>query len=348
VILDQVTTPPVTRRRRPNVLGELIIVVVLVKVYDLIRSLAAVREAPARRHGSAVLAIERALSIDWELAANRWLTARPPLEMLAVYWYQFAHISVTLAVLVWCYAARPDLYRRMRNALVITNVVGMTVYFLLPVMPPRLLPGTGYVDTVADAGFGTTHGGPVPADQYAAMPSLHLAWALWTGFVAAALVAPRLGTLGRRLCYLYPLTTAVVVVATANHFVLDVVAGVTVGAGALAVAKSLPGWLAPVTRSRAAQLVAQARFRWDFRLAGSGLGLRRSLRQMIRRRSSTASTSPLGSNGSHTVMSLYPRTAPRAAADDTPTAARPAASVTSSAPSPPGEGTTAERDDTTR
>ena len=225
------------RRRRPHVLGEVLIVVLLVKVYDLIRSLAAVRAAPAQRHGGEVLSIERFLHLDWELAGNRWLTDHPPFATAAVYWYQFAHIGVTLAVLVWCYTADPDLYRPMRNALVVTNLVGMTVFFLLPVMPPRLLPGAGYIDSVADAGFGANHGGPVPADQYAAMPSLHLAWAVWTAYVAAALLA---GRRGRALCHLYAVTTAVVVVVTANHFVLDVVAGVIVGLGAIMVARSLP------------------------------------------------------------------------------------------------------------
>ncbi len=230
-------TAPPARRRRPHLLGELLIVVLLVKVYDMIRSLAAVREAPAHRHGAEVLSIERLLHLDWELAANRWLTDHPPLAIAAVYWYQFAHIGVALAVLVWCYVAGPQLYRPMRNALVITNVTGMTVFYLLPVMPPRLMPGGGYVDTIAAAGFSLDHGGQVPADQYAAMPSLHLAWAVWSACVAAALLS---GRRGRALCFLYPTVTGVVVVVTANHWVLDVVAGVAVGLTAVALAPALP------------------------------------------------------------------------------------------------------------
>ena len=61
--------------------------------------------------------------------------------------------------------------------LVWINGLGMAVFLVLPVMPPRLLPGTSYLDQVAAAGFGSDHGGPVTADQYAAMPSLHIAWA---------------------------------------------------------------------------------------------------------------------------------------------------------------------------
>jgi membrane-associated phospholipid phosphatase len=262
------TTP---RRRRPHILGELLIVVLLVKVYDLIRSLAAVREAPAHRHGAEVLAIERLLHLDWELAANRWLTDHPPLALASVYWYQFAHIGVSLAALIWCYIAGPELYRPMRNALVITNVTGMTVFYLLPVMPPRLMPGGGYVDTIAAAGFSLDHGGQVPADQYAAMPSLHLAWAVWTACVAAALLAARRLHRWRALCYLYPTTTGVVVVVTANHWVLDVVAGVVVGLAAVAVAPALPPLPARFTGwpARVWQAVWPWRFAAPARPAGS-------------------------------------------------------------------------------
>lgn len=260
-----VTTTAPTRRRRPNILGELLIVVLLVKVYDLIRSFAAVREAPAHRHGAEVLSIERLLHLDWELAANRWLTDHPPLALAAVYWYQFAHIGVSLAVLVWCYIAGPQLYRPMRNALVITNVTGMTVFYLLPVMPPRLMPGGGYVDSIAEAGFSLDHGGQVPADQYAAMPSLHLAWAVWTACVAAALLA---GRRGRALCYLYPTTTGVVVVVTANHWVLDVVAGVVVGLAAVALAPALPPLPARLTAWRP-QWWPALPWSWGLTLPGS-------------------------------------------------------------------------------
>jgi hypothetical protein len=301
-------------RRRPHVIGEILVVVLLVKVYDMIRSLAAARAAPAQRHGAGILSIERLLHLDWEAAANRWLTSHPPLSLAAAYWYEAAHLLVTLSVLVWCYVARPDLYRPMRNALAITNVVGMTVFYLFPVMPPRLLPGGGYTDSVADAGFGTTHGGPVPADQYAAMPSLHLAWAVWTACLAAALLA---GRRGRAWCYLYPLTTAIVVVVTANHFILDVVAGTAVGLGSIAAARAVPLVSIPLV-------------------------------QRIRRYRNSAGTNTLGSSGTQTVTSRYPTTAVTAVAGEIPTAVRPPSRVMSSAPVPPGDGTAADTDEAIR
>jgi hypothetical protein len=333
--------------KRPHLIGELLIVLVLIKVYDYVRSLASVRGGPALQHGWDVLSIERVLRLNLEDEGNHWLTDHDALSLVAAYWYQFAHISVTLTVLAWCYISSPTLYRRARNALVATNLVGMTVFFFLPVMPPRLLPGAGYIDSVAEAGFGSSHGGPVEADQYAAMPSLHLAWAVWTSLVAVALLRRYRGRLGS---HLYPAVTAVVVVVTANHYVLDVVAGVVV---ALATT-----WATGLLRPDKPALVSIRRptlrslpfWWWAFPWwspVGSGAFSGRSRFQMIRRRSSTANTHAPGSNGTQTVSSRYPRTAASAAGEETPTAAKAATSATSSAPMPPGEGMTADSEDTT-
>ena len=223
--------------RRANLIGELAVVLILVKVYDWVRSLEATRAGPALRHAEHLLAVERWLHLDVELASTHWLASRPAISLVAAYWYQFAHLSVTLTVLAWCWWSRPDRYRRARNALVLTNVTGLLVFLFLPMMPPRLLPGAGYVDAAAAAGFGPPHAGPVAADQYAAMPSLHLAWATWTAAVALSMLA---GRRGARLVFLYPAVTAVVVVVTGNHYVLDVVAGVAVAVLALLAADRIP------------------------------------------------------------------------------------------------------------
>jgi hypothetical protein len=315
--------------KRPHLIGELIIVIVLVKVYDYIRELAAVRRGPALDHGRDVLSIERVLRLDLERGGNLWLSDHHTLSLVAAYWYQFAHISVTLTVLAWCYVSSPTIYRRARNALVATNLVGMTVFFFLPVIPPRLLPGTHYIDSVAAAGFGSSHGGPVEADQYAAMPSLHLAWAVWTSLVAVALLRRYRGRWGS---HLYPAVTAVVVVITANHYVLDVIAGIAVAL--------ITTWATGLLRpDRPALVSVPALPAWSF----PG----RARAQMIWRRRSTANTHAPGNNGTQTVSSRYPRTAASAAGEATPTAAKVATSATSSAPMPPGEGMTADSEDTT-
>lgn len=219
-----------TERRRPHLLGELLVVLCLLRVYDMARAKADLRRGPALAHGESILGLERVLRIGVEHAANLWVASHRVLSLVASDIYQFAHLTVTLSVLAWCWWRRPELYRAARNALVLINLVGLTVFLLLPVAPPRLLPGRGFVDAVAQAGFGTTHGGPVPADQYGALPSLHLGWAVWATVVAIWLL-PR--TRLRYLCWAYPFLVTTVVVVTGNHYLLDAVAGTAVALAAL-------------------------------------------------------------------------------------------------------------------
>ena len=230
----------IAARRRPHLLGELLIVFVLLRVSAMARARAEVRQGAALQHGQAILDFERWLRIDIEHATNLWVTSHQALSLAASYFYQFAHVTVTLSVLGLCWWRRPEISRAARNALVITNVVGLTVFMLLPVAPPRLLPGEGFVDAVALAGFGTTHGGPVPADQYGALPSLHLAWAVWATVVAMRMLAT---SRHRRLCWLYPVLVTVGVVVTGNHYLLDAVAGTAVALLAFALVQRAASYL---------------------------------------------------------------------------------------------------------
>ncbi|MGI8576989.1 MAG: phosphatase PAP2 family protein [Nocardioidaceae bacterium] len=233
---------------RPWLIGELLIVLALIKGYDYVRSLEAVRRLPALHNAQDLVAIERTLHLHFELAANRWLALHDSLSVLMSYYYEYAHASVTICVLVCCYVWRPNAYRPARNALIITNCVGMVIFVVLPVMPPRLLPHSHFIDSVALAGFGSTHGGPVAADQYGAMPSLHLAWATWTAVMLWVMVRHRVL---RVLAVIYPTVTAIVVLLTANHYLLDVFAGVLLALAAVALTgvtayAGRPVWWQPV------------------------------------------------------------------------------------------------------
>lgn len=224
------------RRLRPYLLGEIAVVLLLVRVYDVVKHAADQKTAVGLRDAGHVRSLERHLHLGWELSVNRWLSHHHVLSLVASYYYQFAHESITLGVLAACWWLRPLAYRAARNALVAVNVVGLTVFALYPVAPPRLLPRAGFTDSVADAGFGSTHGGAVSADQFAAMPSLHLAWATWTAVVVYRWVRP---PWARALCVAYPVWMTFVVVGTANHYLLDVVAGVAVAAMCLLASEAL-------------------------------------------------------------------------------------------------------------
>ena len=192
--------------------------------YDRIRNLASVRRSLSLHDGRQLLTIERHLGINRELHINLWLAAHHTLASLASWYYQLAHLTVTLLVLVVVYVRWPDIYRAARNALVLINVIGLVVFWIYPVAPPRLLPGRAFIDVTEQTGVAGATNTSAP-DPYAAMPSLHTAWAVWVAIVALLLV--RAWWL-RVLCVLYPLLTVAVIVSTGNHYLLDAVAGAAV------------------------------------------------------------------------------------------------------------------------
>jgi hypothetical protein len=142
---------------------------------------------------------------------------------------------VTLGLLGFLWWRRSDLYRPLRNTLVLVNVIGFIVFWRFPVAPPRML--DGFTDVVAAShAFGSWHTGALASDanQLAAMPSLHMAWAGWCT-IATWRISKRRWL--RALAVLYSCITALAVLATGNHFVLDIFGGLL----ALAIATLLVG-----------------------------------------------------------------------------------------------------------
>ena len=135
--------------------------------------------------------------------------------------------------LLWIYLWRNEAFVRVRNTLLLANIIGLLGFVLVPTAPPRMFPELGFVDTLA--GFGINHDSAIvraDANPYAAMPSLHAADALIIGVALAFLVRPRWL---KALWILWPGWVWFSVMATGNHFWLDIVAGIIVAivAGAI-------------------------------------------------------------------------------------------------------------------
>jgi hypothetical protein len=212
-------------------------------LYDVINNLAPLRAALAVAHAASLFRVERALHFAPELAINHWLTGERLLSLVASYYYFFAHVVVTVLVLAWWWWRLPAEYVRMRTQLVVINLIAFAVFWLYPLAPPRALPRLGFVDVLAVSHAAVSwHSAALAhdANQYAAMPSLHVAWALWCAVAIARVVRRRPLAV---LAFVYPVLTTVVVIATANHFLLDAAAGIVtvLVAGALiwAVARTL-------------------------------------------------------------------------------------------------------------
>jgi hypothetical protein len=216
---------PRRRDGRPPLTVELAVIAWLFWLYDVINNFAPTRSALALGNARAVLDLERSLGINIERSFNRWLSAHAVLAFVATYYYFFAHVVVTVAVLGWLWWRRPHLYTEARTQLVMINLIAFVVFWRYPLAPPRMMPGLGYQDVVSQShGVFSWHSGALQqdADQFAAMPSLHVAWASWAA-LAVWRAARRRWV--RALAVLHPVLTALVVLATGNHWLLDVLAG---------------------------------------------------------------------------------------------------------------------------
>jgi PAP2 superfamily protein len=199
----------------------------------------------AEQHADQLYRLEQWLSIDIELAVNQAIDRVTWLIVGMNYYYAVAHFVVTIGVLVWFYRRLPHHYRRARTVFLVTNASALVGFYFYPLAPPRLLPELGYIDTVVTHGtWGSWASGDLAAasNQYAAMPSMHVAWSVFCA-VAIFLFAQRLWV--RVLGLAHPLATLVVIVATGNHFVLDAAGGLA----ALAAGFAVP-WAVVAIRNR--------------------------------------------------------------------------------------------------
>ncbi|MEU7299242.1 phosphatase PAP2 family protein [Streptomyces sp. NPDC007206] len=236
------TETPATEEARTRLRWwtELPLIVLVYGCYSAGRLLVRGDVSSAVDHGLAILRFEQDLHLNAEHPLNRLFTREPWLGVPADFWYASLHYVVTPALLVWLFRARAEHYRRARTWLMTSTFIGLVGFTLLPTCPPRLLSdGHGFVDTMAHYSSYGWWGGDASAprglggmtNQYAAMPSLHVGWALWCGLMLWRHGGTRVAKI---LGVLYPLGTALVVMGTANHYLLDAVAGVAVmGVGAL-------------------------------------------------------------------------------------------------------------------
>jgi hypothetical protein len=225
----------------PRVRRELLVGLLLFSLYALVTRLPEEgRTATARSHGEAIFNLERALHLDVELRLNGWLAHQSVLRVLANYEYAITYIASALILLIWLFIRHPDRYRTARNAFILLNLGGLTTFALFPVMPPRLMPDLGFVDTVLLGGTWGSWGSPMVehADKFAAVPSLHMGWTLWVGVELARVNARRWV---QWVNAAHVLITLYVILATANHFIVDAAAAVPFVAVSVYLAERISG-----------------------------------------------------------------------------------------------------------
>jgi hypothetical protein len=225
----------------------------MLELYNAGRYIAKHQVGPAFDNAMQIWDFERWLRIPSEQALqSAVMNAWPWGVEVANSYYATMHFPVTLAFLVWMFIRRPDYYLWIRRSLVILTSAALLGHLAFPLAPPRMLPQLGFVDTgiLYDMSVYGAHGANSIANQYAAMPSLHVAWA---ALVAVGLIVST-NTWWRWFWLIHPVITLAVVVVTANHYWLDGIIGIILLAIALAVTvQSRPTRLAAAERAEAAE-----------------------------------------------------------------------------------------------
>ncbi len=232
--------------RPPKWWQEIAFILAIYWLYSLVRDHVPAHETGALHRAKAVLSFEKSAHINIEQSVNHFVATWEflgghALAYFCDYYYATLHFIVTIGVLVWLYRKHPLRYRSIRSVLIATNLVALIGFWFITLAPPRLMTSYGFVDTVIKFHtWGSLASASVAkeANQFAAMPSLHVGWSLWCAFAIVTLAQRRWV---RVLGALYPLATTFVVIGTANHYVLDAVGGaVALGIG-IAVERLLSG-----------------------------------------------------------------------------------------------------------
>jgi hypothetical protein len=210
---------------------EFALVAAVYGLYTATRRISAGGADQAIGNARRVLRIEHLTGLAPEHWLNRVVSQRTFRALPADYAYASLHYVVTLIVLVWLWRAHGTAYLPARRALMTATLLGPVGFTILPLAPPRMLPGS--IDTMAAYGHDGRWGSAASApkgvgsftNQFAAMPSLHVGWAIWCA-VTVRRHARRMRI--RCLTVAYPVMVVLVVLSTANHYLLDAVAGLVV------------------------------------------------------------------------------------------------------------------------
>lgn len=226
-------------RGRDDFLRQLAIWFGFAAAYQIARGLADRGTDEAFANARRVIRIEERFGALFEPDLQRPVVQTGGMLLHAVNWtYWLSQFAVVGLVLLWIYLRRNPSYLRVRNTLIVTNAIGLVGYVAIPTAPPRLFPELGFTDTLARA-EALNHGNSLvelAANPYAAMPSLHAADALIIGVALATVVRSRLLKV---LFALWPAWVSFSLIASGNHFWLDIAAGIVLAAAGADVARRL-------------------------------------------------------------------------------------------------------------
>jgi hypothetical protein len=209
--------------------------------YRVVRGLVEGQATAAFQHARDLIQIERTMHFFVEPSVQAWASSSHLVMEVSSWLYVNAQTTVTVGALVYLYLRHNRSFYFVRNMFMIAMVIALVGYAVFPTAPPRFMPEWGFIDSVSDfTGLHINHASATMSaltNPYAAVPSMHVAFALMIGWPLARLTRWRIV---RVAWFLYPFLMAFVIVATANHFIFDALLGaLTAGVSAYGAA-----WLA--------------------------------------------------------------------------------------------------------
>ncbi|MGH9115751.1 MAG: phosphatase PAP2 family protein, partial [Acidimicrobiales bacterium] len=233
--------------RRSRWWRELLIIVVFYFLYSLVRDLRGSKPVSifqATTNAHRIISLEQHLGVFHEAAIQQFFLGDRGFIRFWDDYYGTAHFVMVILVLILLFFMFPSHYRLWRNTLAITTLIALIGYSVFPLMPPRLLPPQyHFVDTLRVYGglwnFSSQAVNDI-SNQYAAMPSLHTAYAVWCALAVVPIIKPLWGKIA---VFIYPLATLFCIVVTANHFFADEVAGLLVLGVSYAMARVITTWV---------------------------------------------------------------------------------------------------------
>jgi membrane-associated phospholipid phosphatase len=223
--------------------------------YRLVRGAVDGQATLAFENARHLVDLERALGLFFEPGLQAWAQGHQWIVTFANLMYVNTHFVITTTFLIWMYIARNHAYYYVRNMFMIAMGLALVGYLVYPCAPPRYLPEWGFTDTVASyVGDAAEQSANVLYNPFAAVPSMHVAFALMIGIPASRLVKRRALKV---LWLIYPVIVTFVVVVTANHFWMDaalgaLVAAMSASASSYALARARPeAWAWRTARAEA-------------------------------------------------------------------------------------------------
>ncbi len=217
-------------------------------LYSIVREMASGSSRDAFAHSFDIVRLEQSLGIFQESRIQDWILSSEALVRFFNFVYTYGHFPLIGVVGVWLFVFHRERYLLFRNAFFVAGAIGLLVFNMFPMAPPRLMPFPyGMVDTLSLFQKVNYHSAGAFVNPYAAMPSMHIAFNLLLSLAIATACSgmrPAWRGLGLAVSIILPIVMAMAVVVTGNHYILDIVAGYVVAAVGMGVALAMRehGW----------------------------------------------------------------------------------------------------------